>query len=95
MSGVTCHTADYIDVNIATANDTAAPCSNTGSKFKVGGDVALHLQVLNDTMHTDVAEECRAVLTLVEHVDCNGVTRTVEDSLEVLSVATNHGNVFR
>ena len=93
VSGVTCHSADYIDVNVAATNDTAAPCSNTGSKLLVGCNGTLHFQVLDDTMHTHITEECGTILALREQVDRNGVTCTIKDALEVLAVATNHGNI--
>ena len=52
-----------------------------------------HFQVLDDTMHTHITEECGTILALREQVDRNGVTCTIKDALEVLAVATNHGNI--
>ena len=75
-------------ISIAATDATAVPASNTSSELCTGGDGTLHFQVLNYSMNTYIAEESCAIL-LKGHVVGDGVTSTVEETLEVLAVTTD------
>ena len=63
VSAIACYGADHVNVDVAATDRTVVPCHDTAGLLLVGGDGALNLQVLDEGIVADIAEDCGAVGT--------------------------------
>ena len=63
VSAIACYGADHVNVDVAATDRTVVPCHDTAGLLPVGGDGALNLQVLDEGIVADIAEDCGAVGT--------------------------------
>ena len=90
---VACYAADHIEISITATDCATVPNYDATGLFLVCGDGTLNLQVLDESVIADIAEDCRTFALLVDGVDGDGVSLSVEESLIVETVSANHGSV--
>ena len=99
VGGIAIHRAVHTDINVTTADSTTIPDCDTGCQFLIGLNGTLNLQVLDKRIRTNVAEDgCALIFILglfvgIGGIDGNGVSLTIEGSLIVNTILTNHCEV--